>query len=303
MPPTETSAKATIVTGLSGAGKSTVMKALEDLGYYCIDNLPTFLLPDLLRGIETRTPQYGRLALVMDARDGFFLSSHQEVFATLHEKGYTLELLFLEAQDELLVRRYSEMRRRHPLAGNGTVRDGIALEREQLAPIRRQANQIIDTSGLTPHDLRRQIGQRYGQDSETNRLHVHLLSFGFKHGPPAEAEILFDVRFLPNPYFVPALKNDNGLQPEVANYVLDNDLCREFLAHLQPLISFLIPKYHREGKTYLTIGIGCTGGQHRSVAIAETLKKQLAGEGVSVSIRHRDMMTKDRRGGGALPSR
>lgn len=292
-----TRASATVITGLSGSGKSTALKALEDLGYYCIDNLPAFLLPELLRGVESRAPQYGRLALVMDARDALFLSSHQEIFARLAENGYTIAILFLEAREELLVRRYSEMRRRHPLAGAGTVRDGIAREREELAAIRRLAHQIVDTSELTPHELRRQVGERYSREHEGHRLHLNLLSFGFKHGPPAEAEILFDVRFLPNPYFVPSLKSGNGLKAEVANYVLENETCREFLAHLLPLLFFLLPQYQKEGKNYLTIGIGCTGGQHRSVAIAEALKERLAGAGNSVSVRHRDMAGGERRQG------
>lgn len=277
--------KIILLTGLSGAGKTTAVKALEDAGYYCIDNLPSSLLPALMAEAKTN-PELTRLALVMDARDRDLTTLSDEVLAQLKSSGHHLTIIFLEADDAVLLRRYSEMRRRHPYA-NPSVRDGIQTERLMLAGFKDQADLVINTSRLTPHGLRSEMLR----DTTTAQqsLQVGLMSFGFKHGVPQEVDILFDVRFLPNPYFVPELKSLTGVDPLVSSYVLESPQAQDFLSHLLPLLQFLIPQYLREGKAYLTIGIGCTGGQHRSVAIVERLKNLLQDQTPSLVITHRDM--------------
>lgn len=277
--------KIILLTGMSGAGKTTAAKALEDAGYYCIDNLPSSLLPALMADAGAN-PELPRLALVMDARDRGFATSPQEILTQLKSGGHQLTIIFLEADDSVLLRRYSEMRRRHPFA-SPSVRAGIKAERVLLAKFKAQADRVIDTSRLTPHGLRSEMLR----DTKTTKqsLQVGLVSFGFKHGVPQEVDILFDVRFLPNPYFVPELKSLTGIDPRVASYVLESSQAQDFLDRLLPLLQFLIPQYLKEGKAYLTIGIGCTGGQHRSVAIAERLKALLNDQTDSLFITHRDL--------------
>lgn len=277
--------KIILLTGMSGAGKTTAAKALEDAGYYCIDNLPSSLLPALMADAGAN-PEIPRLALVMDARDRGFATSPQEILTQLKSGGHQLTIIFLEADDSVLLRRYSEMRRRHPFA-SPSVRAGIKAERVLLAKFKAQADLVIDTSRLTPHGLRSEMLR----DTKTTKqsLQVGLVSFGFKHGVPQEVDILFDVRFLPNPYFVPELKSLTGIDPRVASYVLESSQAQDFLDRLLPLLQFLIPQYLKEGKAYLTIGIGCTGGQHRSVAIAERLKALLNDQTDSLFITHRDL--------------
>jgi UPF0042 nucleotide-binding protein len=279
------SKKIILLTGMSGAGKTTAVKALEDAGYYCIDNLPSFLLPGLLADARKR-PELARLALGMDARDHGFVTDSQAIIEQLKGSGHELTIIFLEAEDQVLLRRYSEMRRRHPFA-SPSVRAGIRAERVLLARIKALADMVIDTSRLTPHGLRSEM--RRDAKGVPQVLQVGLVSFGFKHGIPQEADVVLDVRFLPNPYFVEALKPLTGQDPAVATFVLETDLAREFLDRLLPLLTFLIPQYLREGKSYLTIGIGCTGGQHRSVAIAERLRLLLQGQTETVFISHRDL--------------
>jgi UPF0042 nucleotide-binding protein len=274
-----------LITGLSGAGKGTVAKTLEDSGFCCIDNLPVFLLPALLSQAPTLKNRH-KLALVMDARDPDFLTGYQDVLVTLGAGPFQLTIIFLTAEEEVLLRRYSEMRRRHPFAA--TVRDGIAQEREQLAALRNRADHVINTSAMSPHELRAEILRRCVEQKD-QQLQVRIVSFGFKHGPPLEADILFDVRFLPNPYFVPELKERSGLEAAVASYVLNNRTATDFLDKLTPLLQFLIPQYKGEGKAHLTIGIGCTGGRHRSVAIARKLEQILQESAENVSLRHRDL--------------
>jgi len=274
-----------LITGLSGAGKGTVAKALEDSGFYCIDNLPVSMLQVLLRQAATQENR-NKIALVMDARDQDFLNGHQEVVATLEASPFHLTIIFLVADEEVLLRRYSEMRRRHPFAA--TVREGIAQERKQLALLQSRADHVIDTSAMSPHDLRAEIVQRCVEQKD-HRLQVGIVSFGFKHGPPADADILFDVRFLPNPYFVPELKDHTGLEAPVSSYVLNSRVTVDFLDKLIPLLRFLIPQYKKEGKAHLTIGIGCTGGRHRSVAIAQKLEQILRRPEENVSVKHRDL--------------
>jgi UPF0042 nucleotide-binding protein len=278
--------KIILLTGMSGAGKTTAVKALEDAGFYCIDNLPSFLLPSLLRDAKSR-PELSRMALGMDARDHGFVAESQGIISQLKAGDYQLMIIFLEADDQVLLRRYSEMRRRHPFA-SPSVRAGIKAERVLLASIKARADLVIDTSRLTPHGLRSEL-LRDVQGASRQALQVGLVSFGFKHGVPQEADVLFDVRFLPNPFFVPELRPLTGQDPAVASFVLENDLTGEFLQRLLPLLQFLIPQYQREGKAYLTIGIGCTGGQHRSVAVAERLRQLLKEQQETISITHRDL--------------
>ena len=275
-----------LLTGMSGAGKATAAKALEDAGFYCIDNLPSFLLPGLLEDARQR-PELARLALGMDARDHGFVTASQAVIDQLKSGEHQLSVIFLEADEQVLLRRYSEMRRRHPFA-RPSVRAGIQAERVMLAGIKARADLIIDTSRLTPHGLRSEM-LKDADGGGQQALQVGLVSFGFKHGPPQEADILFDVRFLPNPFFVPELRPLTGVDQTVAAYVLDSVSAQEFLARLLPLLRFLIPQYQQEGKAYLTIGIGCTGGQHRSVAVAERLRHLLQEQTETISITHRDL--------------
>ena len=275
-----------LLTGMSGAGKATAAKALEDAGFYCIDNLPSFLLPGLLEDARQR-PELARLALGMDARDHGFVTASQAVIDQLKSGEHQLSVIFLEADEQVLLRRYSEMRRRHPFA-RPSVRAGIQAERVMLAGIKARADLIIDTSRLTPHGLRSEM-LKDADGGGQQALQVGLVSFGFKHGPPQEADILFDVRFLPNPFFVPELRPLTGVDQTVAAYVLDSISAQEFLARLLPLLRFLIPQYQQEGKAYLTIGIGCTGGQHRSVAVAERLRHLLQEQTETISITHRDL--------------
>jgi UPF0042 nucleotide-binding protein len=278
----------TVITGYAGAGKSTALKIFEDEGYFSVENLPIFLLPQLVNGLAARNPG-DRLAVVMDSRDASFLGEFQAVFARLQQEAKPITLLFLEASQEVLLRRYSQARRVHPRAEGGSVRDGIHKEREELKVIRQAADWVINTSELTPHELRRRLEEQFA-GPHRRPLQITFTSFGFKHGPPVEADLLFDSRFLPNPYFVPDLKGLTGLEAKVANYVLRNEEARRFLDLVGSLLAFLIPQYRREGKSYLTIGIGCTGGRHRSVAVIEHLAK-LTGAAVEEEIRicHRDL--------------
>jgi UPF0042 nucleotide-binding protein len=273
-----------VVTGLSGAGKSTVLRALEDIGYFCVDNLP---LPLADRFVELLAAQgeTDRAAIVVDAREGDFLLGYREVVRELRAKGHPVELLFLDASDDALLRRFSETRRRHPLAGDD-LRAGMARERQMLQPLREDAEAIVDTGNLNVHQLKGIIQERYGRN--TGALSVTLLSFGFKHGYPAEADMVLDVRFLPNPYFVETLSASTGLEGHVARFVLDNEDAREFLKKTEDLLVFSLPRFEREGKAYLTIAIGCTGGRHRSVAVAEELGRRL-GSRFPLTIRHRDL--------------
>ncbi|NOX25050.1 MAG: RNase adapter RapZ [Deltaproteobacteria bacterium] len=286
LPPKKFVPRLILLTGLSGAGKSTAAKALEDAGFFCIDNFPARLLPDLLEKIINGSSEH--LALVMDVRDPDFLKDYAVIFRDLQAALVGFTVIFLESEDLVILRRYSAMRRRHP-AGCGSVREGIAQERRQLAAVKELAHRVIDTSTMNPHELRRIMLKKY--DLAAGRgLSIGILSFGFKYGPPVEADLLFDVRFLANPYFVAELKERSGLEPEVAGYVLQNASALEFIERLTAFLRFLIPRYEAEGKTYLTIGIGCTGGHHRSVAVARRLADLLRLEGHNISVTHRDLV-------------
>jgi len=273
-----------VVTGVSGAGKSTALRALEDLGFYAVDNLPLPLVPQFIELFTSRT-DIDRATLGLDARGGPFLSGASSVFAHLRQAGHTVEVLYLDASDEILIRRFSETRRRHPLSDTD-IRAGIAAERHALADLRRETDALVDTGALTVHVLRALIQERYGRTE--GDLSVTLLSFGFKHGLPAEADIVLDVRFLPNPFFVPQLSALSGEDDAVVRFVTDDPATRTFLEKAEELLRVSVQGFAREGKSYATVAIGCTGGRHRSVAIAKELGRRLGGE-FSVSIRHRDI--------------
>ena len=280
-----------VVTGLSGAGKSAAIRALEDLGYLCVDNLPTVLIPTLADLDPGEGARHDAIAVVVDARDRLFLDQFAGVFTALRVRSHLQTwLIFLEASDAALLRRFSETRRPHPLAPAGSVIEGILTERVRLRQIKKMSDLVLDTSDLTVHELRRAFGELVEGKDRRARLTVTLLSFGYKYGVPPESDLLFDVRFLPNPHFVPELRPLTGRDAGVRDYVCATEAVAPFLDKTADLLEFLIPRYNHEGKSYLTIGIGCTGGRHRSVAIAEQLKTRLSGiTGVRWRIRHRDV--------------
>jgi RNase adapter protein RapZ len=278
-----------IITGLSGAGKSYAIKCLEDLGYFCVDNLPTTLIPTFSELCLQSQREIRKIALGVDVREGEYLAHLRGILQELRARGHTPEVLFLEATDEVLVRRYHETRRRHPMAGEGSVLDGIQAERRALAHLREDADRIIDTSGLTVHQLKQRLVELYGTESRRDALTVSLVSFGFKHGIPYDADLVFDVRFLPNPHFVDRLRALDGRDAQVAEYVFGQAESREFMTRLQDLVQFLLPLYQREGKAYVTVAVGCTGGRHRSVVLVEALREDLERRGFAPIVRHRDL--------------
>jgi UPF0042 nucleotide-binding protein len=287
--PTVAAARLVIITGVSGSGKSTALRALEDAGFYCVDNLPIVLLEKLLELSGHTDGKVTSIAAVVDARDVRFLSEAPRIIGELRELGVDLTVLFLDATDESLVRRYSETRRRHPLSGEaGTVLDGVAAERQALAGLREVADEVVDTTSLNVHDLKRLVARRF-VSGEGAKLGVTVISFGFRYGIPAHADLVLDVRFLPNPYFVPELRARVGTEPEVRDYVLSQPDAQAFLDRLYDFGGFLLPRYKAEGKSYLTIAIGCTGGKHRSVAIAGELSRRLEAAGQAVRLWHRDI--------------
>ncbi len=278
-----------ILTGVSGSGKSTALRALEDAGFYCVDNLPILFLEKLLELSGHTAGEVSRIALVVDAREGRFLADAPRVIQQIRQEGADVEVLFLDASDESLVRRYSETRRRHPLAGeSGTVPDGIAAERGALADLKAIADEVIDTTTLNVHELKRLVSRRFS-GGEAARLGVTVVSFGFRFGIPTHADLVLDVRFLPNPFFIPELKPFPGTDPRVSDFVLGQADAKAFLERLTDLCAFLLPRYRSEGKSYLTIAIGCTGGKHRSVALAGALAQRLEGLGQPVRLWHRDL--------------
>src|SRR5262245_55836482 len=279
---------AIVVTGLSGSGKSTALKVLEDLGFYCIDNLPVALLPRFVELWQSSREDIGRVAFGIDARERHFLHDVPGVFDQLRGAGVQLEVIYLEASDEVLVRRFSETRRPHPAAEGGAVLDGIRRERDALRGAREYADRIIDTSAFTVHELRAAL-RALLETPESGRLTISLVSFGYKYGLPTDADLALDCRFLPNPFFVDELRPKTGQDPDVATYVLERPDAQEFLDHVLALLRFTLPRYQREGKSYLTIAIGCTGGRHRSVVLVEELRARLATLGHRVLVRHRDL--------------
>ena len=278
-----------IITGLSGAGRSFAIKCLEDLGYFCVDNLPTTLIPTFAELCTHSSREMRLIALGVDIREGEYLSHLMDTLAELRAQGHKPEVLFLEAADETLVRRYQETRRRHPLAGDGSVLEGIRAERRALANLRESADRIIDTSGLSVHQLKERLVEGYRPEGARDELTVSLMSFGFKHGAPYDADLVFDVRFLPNPHFVDRLKRLDGRDQAVEEFVMSFEESRTLLAKIEDLLRFLLPLYRREGKAYLTVALGCTGGRHRSVTLVELLRRSLEVAGVTPVVRHRDI--------------
>jgi RNase adapter protein RapZ len=310
-----------LISGLSGSGKTTAIKALEDVGFYCVDNLPILLLPKFIELCEHSGGKISKVAVVEDIRgeasyplsqpapnpasggtgsgqagdtagENNFLEDSRRIIQGLKREGYPIEILFLESSDPILMRRFSETRRQHPLAVGGSIREGLQLERKRLQAIRDMANQVIDTSTLNVHQLKEKV-QQYAQEGKSaSQMTVTLLSFGYSFGIPFETDLLMDVRFLPNPYFVEELKRLKGDHPKVSEYVLQWEETKEFLRRVQDLIRFLLPLYEKEMKTHLTIAVGCTGGRHRSVVIvnrlAEMLRDEVTKRGVFLSIQHRD---------------
>jgi UPF0042 nucleotide-binding protein len=274
-----------IVSGLSGAGRTTVVKALEDLGFYCVDNLPVALIEPFL---ELFGEGSDRLAVGIDIRERNFLADFPSIHDRLRARGVSMELWFLDASDEVLVRRYDESRRVHP-AGASSAAEGVAQERALLEPIAARADLSLDTSELSVHELKRFVTRHFSGAERSAPLVVTLLSFGFRHGTPEGADVMIDVRFLPNPNFEPGLRERTGLDPEVVAYVLDSSRTRAFLERFSSFLDFLLPLYESEGKAYLTLAIGCTGGQHRSVAVVTALERHLLQRGVEVRVSHRDV--------------
>lgn len=309
-----------LISGLSGSGKTTAIKALEDVGFYCVDNLPILLLPKFIELCEQSDGKISKVAVVEDIRgeasyppgqqglnpasggtgsgqagiggEADFLSDSIRILHDLKREGCPVEILFLESSDPVLMRRFSETRRQHPLAVGGSIREGLQLERKRLQAIRDMANHVIDTSELNVHQLKQKVQQYAEEGRGAGRMTVTLLSFGYSFGIPFETDLVMDVRFLPNPYFVEELKRLKGDHPRVSEYVLQWEETREFLRRLQDLIRFLLPLYEKEMKTHLTIAVGCTGGRHRSIVIvnrlAEMLRGELAEHGVFLSVQHRD---------------
>ncbi|HXV36522.1 MAG TPA: RNase adapter RapZ [Myxococcota bacterium] len=280
-------ARIVFVSGLSGSGKSTAMAALEDLSFYCVDNLPVKLIEQFVHLCTQATPPIEKIALAVNAREEPLLRELPAVIAELRRSGAETEVIFLDCSDAVLVNRYRETRRVHPLSRSGSVEEGIERERRLLVEVAALADYQIDTSTLNVHQLKANVVQHIA--GEIRPTVVNLISFGFRYGTPAAAEQLFDVRFLPNPYFEERLRERSGREPEVADYVLKNPLGAALFERLRDLCNFLVPLYDEEGKAYVTIGVGCTGGRHRSVAVVEALAESIRGSGREVNVEHRDM--------------
>jgi len=278
-----------IVTGLSGAGKSQAVDAFEDAGWFCIDNLPPELVPTLVDLFRRQGSKVDRVAVVSDVRGGEYFGRLEQCLDELHERGVDHTLVFLEASNEALVRRFKETRRRHPLAAGGSVIDGIRNERRLLAGLRERANLVIDTSDTSVHELKARLNADLIQHTRRSNIVFAIVSFGYKYGIPIDADLLFDVRFLPNPHYDLRLRPLTGLDAEVREYVMQSTGTGEYLERLLPLLDFLFPRYAAEGKAHLTIGIGCTGGRHRSVALAEHIGKTYERQGYYTIVRHRDI--------------
>ena len=280
-----------VVTGMSGGGKSTALKMLEDMGYFCVDNLPVPLIPKLAELLAARGAEMNKAALGVDVRSGEGFKELEAVMKELDENGFKYEILYLESSDNVLVKRYKETRRFHPLSGSeGRVDVGIRREREKLAFLKKKADYLIDTSHMLTRELRKELGKIFVQNKEYKNLYIYVLSFGFKYGIPNDADLVFDVRFLPNPYYIEELRPMSGNDSEVRNYVMGNEKAVEFLEKLIDMVEFLIPNYIAEGKTQLIIAVGCTGGKHRSVTLANELYELLErAENYGIRIEHRDI--------------
>lgn len=278
-----------IITGMSGAGKTEAMRAFEDLGYFCVDNLPATLLPKFGELIAESSGRITRVAMVIDVRGGEFFGSLMQGLASLEEQGFSPEILFLEASDEVLVRRFKETRRRHPLGAEGGTLDGIRRERALLDELRGKASVIIDTSSMTAKELKAKIADMFGGEGGEGRMPVTVMSFGFKYGIPMDADMVFDVRFLPNPHYVESLRPLTGMDPAVKDYIGRWPVTRRYLKRVNDLLDFLMPQLLQEGRAHFIIAVGCTGGKHRSVYVAERIAEHLAELGYKVNVEHRDV--------------
>jgi UPF0042 nucleotide-binding protein len=278
-----------VISGLSGSGKSHALKYFEDAGYFCVDNLPPALLPTFVELCSQQNSEIRSVALGIDIRERVFFADLVGILDRLKTLGHSVELLFLEAAEEVLVRRFSESRRPHPLLPHLPLLEGVRFERERLAELRRYADRIIDTSDLNVHELRDLLAKQYSRQNQPRSLTISLLSFGYKFGVPYDIDLLFDVRFLRNPFFVPDLKSLSGQDPRVRAYVLDDPEATDFFVLLERLLKYLIPLFEREPRSYLTIAIGCTGGRHRSVVIAARLQESFLAMGYKATLTHRDL--------------
>ncbi|MBZ5539790.1 MAG: RNase adapter RapZ [Acidobacteriia bacterium] len=285
--PTHEARQLVILTGLSGSGKSTVLRAFEDMGFYCVDNLPVELIPTFAELHAQGGGEFSRAALLVDAREGAQLEKLPPLYRKL-KREHPVTLVFIEASEDALLRRYSETRRPHPLGKDSSVRESLKRERTMVDPIRKMSDVVIDTSRFNVHELRQFITKRF-KTAEHQPLLVSLVSFGYRYGLPTDADLVFDVRFLPNPHFVATLRRFSGRAPKVVRYLKSFPQTGEFLRRIEGLLTYLIPHYIREGKSYLTIAIGCTGGRHRSVMLAEAMRKALAKRGFETKVVHRDV--------------
>lgn len=281
-----------IITGMSGGGKTQISRALEDLGFFCVDNLPPVLIPKFIEVCKEAKSHVENVALVVDTRSRDFFGSFMDTLDLLKQSNTKYELIFADATDKAIVRRYKESRRVHPLAPKDLITDGIKRERERLAPVRSKATYIIDTSKLSKQDLKTKIAKLFFE-GQTRDFTVNILSFGFKYGIPLDADMVLDVRFLPNPFYVEELKTKSGVMPEVVEYIESHEVVKKFTDKLDDMIDFLIPEYKKEGKTQFVIAAGCTGGLHRSVYTAKHLYDYLDKQGINVRIEHRDLMKND----------
>jgi len=278
-----------IVTGLSGSGKSTALRALEDAGFFCIDNLPVSLLTKLLDLKSEFGGGQLRLGLVMDLREKDFTQRFPEEYKKLKDRGANVEMIFLEASDEILIERFNHTKRQHPITTTDSIPEKIKIEREFLEPVRALADRVLDTSHYNIHELRELIIQAHSPHAAPERMNIQILSFGYKHGVPHEADLVIDVRFLPNPFYISHLRNKDGTDKEVSDYVLERPEAKEFLRHYIGLLNMLIPLYRKEGKSYLTLAVGCTGGRHRSVAVANAIYEELRKLDIHATLRFRDI--------------
>ena len=287
-----------IVTGLSGAGKTQAIRSLEDLGYFCVDNLPPTLIPKFAEACFQTDGKINKIALVIDIRGGLFFDDLFNSLIFLKEQGFNYEILFLDATDEVLINRYKESRRKHPLAPEGRTLTGITLERNRLKEVKDRADNIINTSSFSSRELREEINRIYGEEDQIeSQLIISVVSFGFKYGVPLDSDLVFDVRFLPNPFYIPELKGFSGNDEPIKEYVLKFPETVGFLERLNDMLEFLIPNYLKEGKRQLIVSIGCTGGRHRSVTIANEIYSKLRNEGHKVNIEHRDINEDINKGG------